>query len=393
MTAAPKGILRSPKYSAKASNIDAPNAAAAPRQVKSLADLVKSSVALNEEVRVSVVDDEQSARVDNLVVAPINEEEDVTSTEDAEESDNEAESDDESVYSEDGEILMMLGLADIVNNDDSDADETDQVVKGSFRKLWETLMQWTTPSTAQHVCQCNNIHQSQNQTESLGQPSSIDNSIDQVQDDHTRNTIDIGASRRAGIMNMIRMNISRSLSDLEPQHDVTDRRKVEKSLANLVNTFDCSGPAVDFDMKLWRGMTTILIAIVSPARINEVADARSSRLPKSVAALGIGPEEYHYLIERALTIKSSAKRNRKQFTTNIQMDGNNFAPVVQQWFRSMPPITRTWFAATVLVTGLVNLSLLDLRYLYLHHWSDIWAPDRSTKIEAWRYVTKLRSNS
>jgi hypothetical protein len=300
MTAAPKGILRSPKYSAKASNIDAPNAAAAPRQVKSLADLVKSSVALNEEVRVSVVDDEQSARVDNLVVAPINEEEDVTSTEDAEESDNEAESDDESVYSEDGEILMMLGLADIVNNDDSDADETDQVVKGSFRKLWETLMQWTTPSTAQHVCQCNNIHQSQNQTESLGQPSSIDNSIDQVQDDHTRNTIDIGASRRAGIMNMIRMNISRSLSDLEPQHDVTDRRKVEKSLANLVNTFDCSGPAVDFDMKLWRGMTTILIAIVSPARINEVADARSSRLPKSVAALGIGPEEYHYLIERAL---------------------------------------------------------------------------------------------
>eukprot|EP00804_Cyclotella_cryptica_P005104 CCRYP_011543-RA/>CCRYP_011543-RA protein AED:0.33 eAED:0.33 QI:0/-1/0/1/-1/1/1/0/71 len=69
-------------------------------------------------------------------------------------------------------------------------------------------------------------------------------------------------------MNMLRINVSRSLSELQKvkQYDVSDRRTVEKRLANLVNTFDCSGCAADFDMKLWRGMTTILIAIVSQFR-------------------------------------------------------------------------------------------------------------------------------
>ena len=66
------------------------------------------------------------------------------------------------------------------------------------------------------------------------------------------------------------------------------------------------------------------------------------------------------------------------------MDGNNFAPVVQQWFRALKPITRTWFVSTVVVTGLANLNLLDVKSLYLHQWSDVWRP--GSKIEAWRYV-------
>ena len=71
---------------------------------------------------------------------------------------------------------------------------------------------------------------------------------------------------------------------------------MEKCLAGLVNTFDCTGAAADFDMKLWRGMTTILIAIVAPAP----AEAQTAQLPKSIATLGIASEEYRYLTRRAL---------------------------------------------------------------------------------------------
>lgn len=64
------------------------------------------------------------------------------------------------------------------------------------------------------------------------------------------------------------------------------------------------------------------------------------------------------------------------------MDGNNFAPFVQQWFRSLEPITRTWFVSTLLVTGLANLNFLDLKSLYLHRLSDVWMSHG--KIEVWR---------
>ena len=66
------------------------------------------------------------------------------------------------------------------------------------------------------------------------------------------------------------------------------------------------------------------------------------------------------------------------------MDGNNFAPVVQQWYRALPPITKVWLVSTVLVTGLANANVLNLNSLYLMRWSDVWMA--GSKIEAWRYV-------
>lgn len=71
------------------------------------------------------------------------------------------------------------------------------------------------------------------------------------------------------------------------------------------------------------------------------------------------------------------------------MDGNNFAPVVQQWYRALPPITKVWLFSTVLVTGLANANVLNLNSLYLMRWSDVWMA--GSKIEAWRYVICVSS--
>eukprot|EP00804_Cyclotella_cryptica_P005101 CCRYP_011537-RA/>CCRYP_011537-RA protein AED:0.28 eAED:0.28 QI:0/-1/0/1/-1/1/1/0/232 len=173
--------------------------------------------------------------------------------------------DNESVSSgddEDEEILLMLGLSDLLH-DSSDLDPADDVLKRRdlrpFRKLWEMLMQWATPSTTKLVCEYHDMNNDLCQTASPISHGEIVQNADTAEEYYTRNTVEIGASRRAGIMNMLRMNVSRSLSELQKikQYDVSDRRTVEKRLANLVNTFDCSGRAADFDMKLWRGMTLV----------------------------------------------------------------------------------------------------------------------------------------
>ena len=261
---------------------------------------MQSSVKLNEEIHVAIVDEEQSAILNPIDdMNPIDEiGDDVTSTEDSD--DSETCSDSETLGSEDDKILMTLGLSDMENESshDSDVDE-DRNDKGSFRVLWEMMMQWTTPLTIELFCQYNNIQRIQTQSDGLAiQDRTDSNDNEQAHDNHSRNTIDVGSSRRAGITNMIRMNISRSINELKLQHDFSDRRSIEKRLADLVNTFDCSGPAADFDMKLWRGMTTVLIAIVLPVRSDD--DTSALQLPKSIVNLGLMPEEYIYLTQRAL---------------------------------------------------------------------------------------------
>ncbi|KAL3791503.1 hypothetical protein HJC23_011534 [Cyclotella cryptica] len=199
--------------------------------------------------------------------------------------------DNESVSSgddEDEEILLMLGLSDLLH-DSSDLDPADDVLKRRdlrpFRKLWEMLMQWATPSTTKLVCEYHDMNNDLCQTASPISHGEIVQNADTAEEYYTRNTVEIGASRRAGIMNMLRMNVSRSLSELQKikQYDVSDRRTVEKRLANLVNTFDCSGRAADFDMKL-----------------SAMDDVNVVWVPPSIVTLGLVADEYRYLTQSAL---------------------------------------------------------------------------------------------
>lgn len=346
MTNAPKGILRSaPRYPSSAPNaqtISETNDAktiipARARPVRSLADLAKCSARLRDELReIRVLEKREVSRATSRpaaadadeaarVACPSRSDEDDTDDEHEEHEMNlSRDLENESVGGDDDggdeEILMMLGLPNLLR-DSCHVDSNEDVRVGRdlrpFRKLWEMLMQWTTPSTTEL------LHRYHDTTHDPCQPlppmshRETVKDRDTVDEQYGRNTVEIGASRRAGIMTMLRMNVSRSLSELQKieQYDVSDRRGVEKRLANLVNTFDCSGRAADFDMKLWRGMTTILIAIVSPLLENGDGEEFSSAkdeinvmlMPPSIVALGLLPDEYRYLTKSALLSLSSTQ--------------------------------------------------------------------------------------
>ena len=119
--------------------------------------------------------------------------------------------------------------------------------------------------------------------------------------DCSRNVINIGASRLASIISILKMNIPRSLTELRSMNcgkeNVIDQRMAEQRLTDLVRTFDPSAPAADLNMKLWKGLTTILIAIAFPCDLlsSSSMDERDDLLPLSVRRLNMASAEYRYL--------------------------------------------------------------------------------------------------
>jgi len=57
-----------------------------------------------------------------------------------------------------------------------------------------------------------------------------------------------------------------------------------------------------------------------------------------------------------------------------------------QWFRSLPIITRTWLGSVLLITALANLDVLKWSELDLRQWQDV-VRGPSGKMEAWRLIT------
>jgi len=217
----------------------------------------------------------------------------------------------------DEEILRELGLSDFFANgdgngggtgfdastddddvdDDYDDDDVDRPHRPgggprSFRVLWELLARWATPSTVGLVLDY------RSGCERPPMRAAVDRRGEDDDDDDAgggigpatvsylaaaRNDVDIGASRRAGIMSMAKMHVPRSMSELKVAargagpnsrdgNDNVDRKNVEQRLADLVGTFDPSVPAANLSTKMWKGLTTILIAIAFP-----VEEARMNR--------------------------------------------------------------------------------------------------------------------
>ena len=99
----------------------------------------------------------------------------------------------------------------------------------------------------------------------------------------------------------------RSLSELNKISTVqdengikVDQRQVEQRLADLVRTFDTSTGGTDLNMKMWKGLTTLLIKNVFPNNSSDNIEV-SMGLPKSIQAFGISVEEYHYLTRSVFT--------------------------------------------------------------------------------------------
>jgi hypothetical protein len=233
--------------------------------------------------------------------------------------DETAESDSESYGSGsngDEDILQELGMSNFFtnsdnNNQDKEEEEEyyDNVINDQqqhvrpFRILWEILTRWATPSTVELVltyqrmiqqCELQTLEQNDNIHDTHGSSSSSNETMATV----PRNDVDIGASRQAGIMSMLKMHVPRALADLQRIQlgGIINQKLVEQRLANLVRTFDPSVPAINLNTKLWKGLTTILITITCPNNSKGVVNDDSIVvLPPSILALDMTAAEYRYL--------------------------------------------------------------------------------------------------
>lgn len=226
--------------------------------------------------------------------------------EDSECEDTASESSDGSAHDE--EILRELGLDGLVDEStnifDSDAVmETDVVdVVRPFILFWEALSKWCTPESIALVqrYQGVSIMTSTMFNEAGGNEMPRD-------DSSGRAAISVGATRLSSIMSMLQMNDSRSVVELKRMHKKTDRirqledihvRDVRKRLGEFVSSFSPHANAVDLTMKQWRGLTTILVAVVYPELW---VDDDDMELPKSLMPLDLTREECTYLVRSSLT--------------------------------------------------------------------------------------------
>ena len=58
----------------------------------------------------------------------------------------------------------------------------------------------------------------------------------------------------------------------------------------------------------------------------------------------------------------------------------------EQWFRSLPIITRIWLGSTLAVTALANLRFFQWTDFDLSRWEDVVGWGSSGRVEAWRLV-------
>ncbi|KAL7548396.1 hypothetical protein ACHAWF_016836 [Thalassiosira exigua] len=225
-------------------------------------------------------------------------------------SDGEEDVDSSSVGSEndderDMDILRELGLSDVISDDEDDSEVTATPEfsgeKRAFRVLWEQLARWTTPATVDLIVQYREGQKAEDRTdrpegECIEEQKSNDDAC-------TRNEVGIGASKLEGITIMLRRNIPRSLSELNEARGSSafnstasiEERQAASHLADLVRTFDRCAPAADLDVKSWRAMTTVLLAVAFP-----VENCISYAPPPSVRRLEMTVDEWRYLTERAI---------------------------------------------------------------------------------------------
>mmetsp|Transcript_15102 Transcript_15102/g.27292 ORF Transcript_15102/g.27292 Transcript_15102/m.27292 type:complete len:332 (+) Transcript_15102:1-996(+) len=59
----------------------------------------------------------------------------------------------------------------------------------------------------------------------------------------------------------------------------------------------------------------------------------------------------------------------------------------QQFFASLPPVTRIWLGSTIVITACANLDLVKWNDLDFSRWDDVMGRGRSGRVEAWRLIT------
>jgi hypothetical protein len=178
------------------------------------------------------------------------------------------------VFSDDDDDDDDPVFSDFMTDADDRIEETPAAEPRAFINLWETLSAWVTPEAVELLKEW---HEGDTMEVSPDWVPVVD-------------TSEIAASRCAGLMALLNMNLRRSLKELGHPSDVD--RVAKHRLADLLRTFNYSRPTARLDTGMWRAMTCVLLCIVLSKK-----DDKSIDTPASAAAVGIAVDEYTYLTQ------------------------------------------------------------------------------------------------
>jgi hypothetical protein len=204
---------------------------------------------------------------------------------------------------DDDDALMELFMgADVEINNDDDNEERDNLMPEirAFTLLWNALTDWMTHETVVWVKGLRDSHN-----------NNIKKNAHDDNDDHRNNTTstimsmdnewtpmfdlsDIGASRCAGVLAMIRLYLGRCMDELNQKTE--DRRRAEKRLNDIMRTFDYTQENPKLTSSYWKAMACILLDMVLiETRAYPIVD-----IPFSVKAVGMTLVEFEYLSRKAV---------------------------------------------------------------------------------------------
>ena len=183
------------------------------------------------------------------------------------------------MYDDDNDNEEDEGLFDMVGFGDDDAPEDEPIVAAApraFRILWECVSPLITHESCVYLRRLQKSHVSGNGSSShliMATPMS-----------------DLEASRSNGFMAMLRMYMSRSLSEIGQPLEM--KRTAEQRLQGLLYTFNFSRPALKLDTKLWKALTCILLEVVLFLDRTTTGSAENNQIPSSAKALEMTLDEY-----------------------------------------------------------------------------------------------------
>ena len=203
---------------------------------------------------------------------------------------------------DDDAVMELLLGSDIDDADDENectlADRPIQVK--AFALLWDAMTNWMTHETVVWMKSLRETFKTTQNHDLLensnGHSKNYNNNNSNMDTEWTPmvDKSDIGASRCAGVMAMLRLYLGRCMEELG--HPVESRRKAEKRLNDLMRTFDYSRENPKLTAGHWKAMACVLLDAVL------IETRGANRLPISVAKMGMTKAEFEYLSRKAVLI-------------------------------------------------------------------------------------------
>jgi hypothetical protein len=204
---------------------------------------------------------------------------------------------------DDDDALMELFMGsdvEINNNDDNEerGNSSNPEIR-AFTLLWNALTDWMTYETVVWVKGLRDSHNNKIKKDTNNGDDHRNNSTSTIMSMDNEWTpmfdlSDIGASRCAGVLAMIRLYLGRCMDELNQKTE--DRRRAEKRLNDIMRTFDYTQENPKLTSSYWKAMACILLDMVLiETRAYPIVD-----IPFSVKAVGMTLVEFEYLSRKAV---------------------------------------------------------------------------------------------